>query len=152
MVIIDSTALRSNLYDSQARWGISTRYHWFKRYKLHLCTTIEGIILSHVFTTANCNDAAIALELFPFLKEWEIEFTLGDAAYDSEKVRQIAEQTGIFFVSSINPRNSDDRKDAYGRVIRPFLKTEFGKWLFRFRNTIEQTFNQLKNDGTLVWI
>jgi hypothetical protein len=28
-----------------------------------------------------------------------------------------------------------------------FLKTELGKWMFRFRNTIEQTFNQLKNDG-----
>ncbi|MBB3907401.1 hypothetical protein PNH38_11765 [Anoxybacillus rupiensis] len=27
------------------------------------------------------------------------------------------------------------------------MKTELGKWMFRFRNTIEQTFNQLKNDG-----
>jgi hypothetical protein len=147
VVIIDSTALRSSLYDSQARWGVSTRYSWFKGYKLHLCTTAEGVILSHVFTTANRNDAAVALELFPSLKEGEIEFALGDAAYDSEKVRQMAEQTGIFFVSPINPRNSDKRKDAYGRVIRVFLKTEFGKWLFHFRNTIEQTFNQLKNDG-----
>ncbi|MBB3907322.1 MULTISPECIES: transposase [Anoxybacillaceae] len=147
IVIIDSTALRSSFYDSQARWGISTRYNWFKGYKLHLCTTTEGIVLSHVFTTANRNDAAVALELFPSLKEWKIEFALGDAAYDSEKVRQIAEQTGIFFVSPINPRNSDERKDAYGRMIRSFLKTEFGKWLFGFRNSIEQTFNQLKNDG-----
>jgi hypothetical protein len=57
------------------------------------------------------------------------------------------EQTGIFFVSPINPQNSHERKDAYGRVIRPFLKTEFGKWLFRFRNSIERTFNQLKIDG-----
>jgi hypothetical protein len=147
IVIIDSTALRSSLYDSQARWGISTRYNWFKGYKLHLCTTTRGIILSHVFTTANRNDAAVALKLFPSVKEWDIEFALGDAAYDSEKVRQMAKQTGIFFVSPINPRNSDKRKDAYGRVIPPFLKTEFGKWLFRFRNSIEQTFNRLKNDG-----
>jgi hypothetical protein len=114
---------------------------------LHLCTTTEGIILSHVFTTANRNDAAVALELFPSLKEWEIGFTLGDAAYDSEKVRQMTEQTGIFFVSPINSRNSEERKDAYGRVIPRFLKTTFGKWLFHFHNSIEQTFNQLKNDG-----
>ena len=147
IVIIDSTALRSSLYDSQARWGLSTRHHWFKGYKLHLCTTAEGVILSHVFTTANRNDAAVALELFSSVKEWEVEFALGDAAYDSEKVHQMAEQTGIFFVSPINPRNSDKRKDAYGRVIPVFLKTEFGKWLFYFCNTIEQTFNQLKNDG-----
>jgi Transposase DDE domain len=114
---------------------------------LHLCTTTEGIILSHFFTTANRNDATVALKLFPSVKEWEIEFALGDAAYDSEKVRQMAEQTGIFFVSPINLQNSEKRKDAYGRVIPPFLKTEFGKWLFRFRNSIEQTFNRLKNDG-----
>jgi hypothetical protein len=31
--------------------------------------------------------------------------------------------------------------------LRQFLKTEFGKWLFHFRNMIKQTFNQLKNDG-----
>jgi hypothetical protein len=68
---------------------------------LHLCTTTEGIVLSHVFTTANRNDAVVAIELFQSLKEWEIEFALGDAAYDSEKVRQIAEQTGIFFVSQL---------------------------------------------------
>jgi hypothetical protein len=93
---------------------------------LHLCTTTEGIILSHFFTTANRNDATVALKLFPSVKEWEIEFALGDAAYDSEKVRQMAEQTGIFFVSPINLQNSEKRKDAYGRVIPPFLKTEFG--------------------------
>jgi hypothetical protein len=32
-----------------------------KSIKLHLCITKEGIILSHVFTTANRNDAAIVL-------------------------------------------------------------------------------------------
>jgi hypothetical protein len=81
------------------------------------------------------------------VKEWEIEFTLRNAAYDSEKVCQMAEQTGSFFVSPINPRNSYKRKDAYGWVIPVFLKAEFGKWLFRFCNSIEQTFNRLKNDG-----
>ncbi|MED3841870.1 transposase [Geobacillus stearothermophilus] len=42
-MLIDSTALRSSLYDSQAKWGMSTRCHWFKGYKLHLCTTAKGI-------------------------------------------------------------------------------------------------------------
>jgi hypothetical protein len=59
----------------------------------------------------------------------------------------MAEQTRIFLVSPIHPRNSDKRKDTYGRVIPQFLKTEFRKWLFRFHDTIEQTFHQLKNDG-----
>jgi hypothetical protein len=53
--------LRSNLYDSQAKWGMSTRYHWLKEYQLHLCTTIEGSILSRIFTTANRNDTSIII-------------------------------------------------------------------------------------------
>ncbi len=57
----------------------------------------EGIILSHVLTTANRNDAAVAPELLVSLKKWDIELVLGDAAYDSEKVRQTAEQSGILF-------------------------------------------------------
>jgi hypothetical protein len=67
---------------------------------------------------------------------------LGDTSYDSENVRNMAEETGIFFISLINPRNSEERKDSYGQVMPSFLKTELGKWMFRFRNTIEQTFNQ----------
>jgi len=78
-------------------------------------------------TAANRNDAAVALKLFPSLQNGKVEFALGDASYDSEKVRQTAEQTGIFFVSPINPRNSEERKDAYGRAMPLFLKTEFGK-------------------------
>jgi hypothetical protein len=105
---------------------------------LHLCITREGIILSHAFATANQHDASVALTL----KKWKIEFALGNAAYDSENVRNMAEETGIFFISPINPRNSEEQKDSYGRVMPSFLKTELGKWMFRFRNTIEQTFNQ----------
>ncbi len=32
-VLTDSTALLSSLYDSQAKWGKSTRYGWYKGYK-----------------------------------------------------------------------------------------------------------------------
>ncbi|BDG47431.1 hypothetical protein [Parageobacillus sp. KH3-4] len=32
IVLIGSTDLRSSLYDSQAKWGASTRCHWFKGY------------------------------------------------------------------------------------------------------------------------
>jgi hypothetical protein len=134
---IDITILRSSVYDSQAKWGVSTRYHWFKGYKLHLCTTAEGIILSHMLTTANRNDAAVAPELLVSLNQWDIEFVLGDAAYDSEKVRQTAEQSGILLISPINRRNSKERKDAYGRVLPVFLKMRFGQWLFGLRRVIE---------------
>jgi IS5 family transposase len=131
-VLIDSTALRSSLYDSQAKWRVFTRYHWFKGYKLHLCTAAEGIALSHVWTTANRNDAAVAPELLVSLQQWDIKLVLGDAAYDSEKVQQTVERAGILLISPINCRNSEERKDAYGRVLPVFLKTRFGNGCLGF--------------------
>lgn len=146
IVLIDRTALRSSPYDSQARWGMSTRYCWFKGYKLHLDTTTEGIILSHVFTTANRHDAAVAPEVLSALQGWDIQFALGDAAYDSVEVRNIAENIGILFVFYVNPRNQkSERKDAYSRVIPDFLNTWFGKWLLGLRTNVERVFNQQNN-------
>jgi hypothetical protein len=78
----------------------------------HLCTTTEGIILSHAMTTANRNDAVVAPELLSSLQGWDIEFELGDAAYDSEQIRKTAEQVDNFFVSPINRRNSEERDMA----------------------------------------
>jgi hypothetical protein len=51
-----------------------------------------------------------------FIKEWKIEFALGDIANGSQKIRQVKEHK-TFFISPVNPRNSKDRKDAYGWVI-----------------------------------
>lgn len=59
------------------------------------------------------NDAAATSRLFASLEQWEIKWALGDAAYDSEKVRQ----TDDF---PINRRNSEGRKDAYDRILPAF--------------------------------
>lgn len=126
-VIIASTVLRNSLYDSQAKWWLSTRYHWFKGYKLHVCTPTKRIILSYVLITANRNAVALTHRLLSFLQEWNIEFALGDASYDNEYIRKVAEQIRIFLVCPINRRNSKERNEAYGRVIPVFLKTRFGK-------------------------
>jgi hypothetical protein len=126
---------------------VPTQYHWLKGYKLHLCSNAGGIILSYVLTTANQNDAAVAPGLLVSLKQWDIKLVLGDAAYDSEKVRQTAKQSGILFLSPINLRNSEERKDVYSRVLPVFLKTRFGRWLFGVRHGIERVFNELKSDG-----
>jgi hypothetical protein len=80
------------------------------------------------------------------LEQWDIEFILGDATYDSEKVCQTAEQSGILLISPINRHNSEERKDAYERVLPVFLKTRFGQWLFGLRREIERVFNELKSD------
>jgi hypothetical protein len=52
-----------------------------------------------MLNTANRNDEGVALELLDSLKQWDMEFALGDVAYDSEKIRQTVGQTGILFIS-----------------------------------------------------
>jgi hypothetical protein len=83
-----------------------------------------------VLTTANRNDVTAVPEFLVSLEQWDMEFALGVIAYDSQKVRQIAEQAGIIFISLINRLNSEERKDACGSVLSVFLKTRFGQWLF----------------------
>jgi len=60
--------------------------------------------------TANRHDAAVTPELLSSLQGWDIEFAFGDATYDSEQIRQTAEQVDIFLVSLINRHNNDDEK------------------------------------------
>jgi Transposase DDE domain len=105
----------------------------------------ESFYLMWIIT--NRNDVAVATELLVSLKQWDNKLLLDDAAYDSKKVRQTAEQAGILLISPINRRNSEERKDAYGRVLSVFLKTRFGQWLFGLRREIERVFNELKSDG-----
>jgi hypothetical protein len=57
----------------------------------------------------------------------EYGICIGDAAYNSEKVRQTAKQARILFISPINCYNIGARKDAYGWVLPVFLKTRFGQ-------------------------
>nr|WP_244411268.1 transposase [Parageobacillus thermoglucosidasius] len=110
-----------------------------KGYQLHLCTTTERIILSHVLTTANRNDAAVAPELFASLGQWGIEFVLGDAAYDSEKVRQ-TESYSFLPSTAVIARN--------GKCLWPGFSCSFAnEWLFGFHRKIKRVFNDLKSDG-----
>lgn len=147
LAFMDSTALRSSLYDSQAKWSKSTRYKWYRGYKLHLCMSADGLILSYQFTTANVYDSVPAPALLQSLSGKQIEIMIADKAYDSKKVRKAADQADVFFLSPINKRRSDKRKDSYGRMIPCFLDTSLGKWLMKQRTDIERQFHILKDKG-----
>jgi transposase len=147
LAFMDSTALRSSLYDSQARWSKSTRYKWYRGYKLHLCVSADGLILSYQFTTANVYDSVPAPSLLRSLPQKQVEMIVADKAYDSKKIREAANQTDVFFLSPINKRRSAKRKDSYGRIIPCFLSTSLGKWLMKQRTDIERQFNILKDKG-----
>uniref|UniRef100_UPI003144F34A hypothetical protein n=1 Tax=Saccharococcus caldoxylosilyticus TaxID=81408 RepID=UPI003144F34A len=65
---------------------------------------------------------SVAPELLWSLQKWDIEFALGDATYDNKNVRKVTEQSKILFISPIHQRNSNERKNTYGRVIPVLLK------------------------------
>jgi hypothetical protein len=66
------------------------------------------------------------------LEQWDIEFALGDAAYDSEKVRQTAEQAEIMFISPINCCNSEEQKKVSMAEFFPFFKRGLANGYLRF--------------------
>ncbi|MED3934723.1 transposase, partial [Priestia megaterium] len=146
-VLIDSTALRSSLYDSQAKWGKSTRYGWYKGYKAHVCSTPEGVVLSYAFTTANVHDSKMAPVLLQDIKDQNVLFSVADAAYDSQRIYEIARTCNIFAMNPINPRNGEQNKSTHRRVLSHFIQTIFGKQLMKERRKIEQQFSKLKDKG-----
>ncbi|MGR5965279.1 transposase [Bacillus cereus] len=146
-VLIDSTALRSSLYDSKAKWGKSTRYGWYKGYKVHVCSTPEGVVLSYAFTTANVHDSKMAPVLLQDIQDQNVLFSIADAAYDSQHIYEIARTCNIFAMNPINPRNGEQLKSTHRRVLFQFAQTIFGKQLMKERGKIEQQFSNLKDKG-----
>ncbi len=148
LAVIDSTALRSSLYDSQAAYGKSTRLHMFKGYKLHLYTSVEGVALTYAFVPANRHDSAIIPALLRTSENLglEVACVLGDAAYDSREIRETADSLRIQMLTAINKRNGV-RKDGYGRVMSDFLQTAMGATIFNLRNQIERLFHTLTDKG-----
>ncbi|OQR53321.1 transposase [Bacillus sp. CDB3] len=147
-VLIDSTALRSSLYDSQAKWGKSTRYGWYKGYKAHVCATPEGVVLlSYTFTTANVHDSKMAPVLLQDIQDRNVLFSVADAAYDSQHIYEVERTCDIFAINPINPRNGEKIKNTHRRVLSHFIQTIFGKQLMKERGKIEQQFSTLKDKG-----
>ncbi|HEF1880273.1 transposase [Bacillus thuringiensis] len=144
-VLIDSTALRSSLYDSQAKWGKSTRYGWYKGYKAHVCSTPEGVVLSYAFTTANVHDSKMTPVLLQDIQDQNVLFSVADAAYDSQRIYEIARTCNVFAMNPINPRNGEQNKSTHRRVLSHFIQTILGKQLMKERGKIEQQFSKLKD-------
>ncbi|HFJ9465847.1 transposase [Bacillus sp. FSL L8-0199] len=146
-VLIDSTALRSSLYDSQAKWRKSTRYGWYKGYKAHVCSTPEGVVLSYAFTTANVHDSKMAPVLLRDIQNQHVLFSIADAAYDSQRIYEIARTCNIFDMNPINPINGEQNKSTHRRILSHFILIILGKQLMKERGKIEQQFSKHKDKG-----
>jgi hypothetical protein len=143
---IDSTALRSSRFDSEAKSGKSTRLGWYKGYKLHLVSSADLIPLEFHFTTANVYDSNCK-NLLLKLKDYDIFALLGDAAYDSVKLFKLCEELSFHLVTDINLRKSksvDNIKNEYRKRNFYFIDSPIGEKIYKQRISIERLFSILK--------
>ncbi|MGM0472313.1 MAG: transposase, partial [Bacillota bacterium] len=94
---IDSTPLRSSKYDSEAKFGTSTRLGNYKGYKLHLVASKDALPVAFKCSTANVYDNTFdyCQQLMRSLGDYDPFILLGDAAYDSTKLFKLADQLGF---------------------------------------------------------
>lgn len=143
---IDSTALRSSRFDSQAKSGKGTRLGWYTGYKLHLVSSCDLIPLAFHITTANVYDSNCE-QLIKQLDDHDIFTLLGDAAYDSVKLFELCEQMSIHLLTDINLRKAksvDGIKNEYRIRNLLYLESPIGRKIYKQRISIERLFSILK--------
>ncbi|SHK06934.1 transposase [Paramaledivibacter caminithermalis] len=143
---VDSTALRSSKFDSEAKKDKSTRLGWCQGYKLHLVSSLDSITIAFNFTTANVYDSNCK-ELIRELDDYDIFVLLGAAAYDSVKLFELCDELSINLLTDIDLRKAksiDSLKNEYSRKNILYLESPTGEKIYRNRITIERLFEVLK--------
>ncbi|WP_242851955.1 transposase [Clostridium botulinum] len=105
---IDGTALRSSLYDSEARYGKGTRLGRYKGYKLHCtaCVCDSILPLSFSVTTANVYDNQVQGLLYE-LKTYNPFIVLADAAYDDAQWFKVSKTLEYNLLTDVNMRKAN---------------------------------------------
>lgn len=126
--------------DKQAAWGCKKNSQgnvtFWKGYKLHLDITDQGIPVTALVTGANVHDsqAAIPMEKITEKRVTHL-YSLMDAAYDAEPIRQYIEGKGRKAIIDMNKRKNDSRS--------PFDPAT--KERFKIRSTSERGNAHLKD-------
>jgi len=98
-LIADSTPL-VDLYDMEARWGITSRGP-FKGFKIHTVVNQAGLPLKGLVTTGNCYDSPFLPRL---IEDLEADYVLADAGYNSKRNLKAVRDMGAVPVIADNPR------------------------------------------------
>jgi len=98
-LIADSTPL-VDLYDMEARWGITSRGP-FKGFKVHAVVNQAGLPLKGLVTTGNCYDSPLLPKL---IEDLEADYVLADAGYNSKRNLKAVRDMGAVPVIADNPR------------------------------------------------
>lgn len=78
------------------------------------------------------------------MQDQNVLFSVADAAYDSQHIYEIARVCNIF---AINPRNGEQNKSTYRRILSQFIQTILGKQSMKECGKVEQQFSNLKDKG-----
>jgi transposase len=104
----------------RSRGGLTT--------KIHALVDAEGRPVRLELTAGQTHDSQPALAMLEAMREGTI--LLADKAYDSDAIRQLAENKKAW--ANIPPKSN--RRKSFA----------FSKFLYRYRNLVERFFNKLK--------
>ena len=138
----------SHSKDPDARWG-RVRRGWAKGYKFHAVYGRGSVPLAWEVTPLNEAEPQVAARLISSLRRGG-GYILGDCAYDSNPLHDIALSVGCQLVAQRKRPGSGlgHRRHSPGRLRSiALLQQEFGQLLYAFREQVERKFAWLTNHG-----
>jgi hypothetical protein len=140
-------AVGSHSKDPDCAWGRAGR-SYAKGYKLHAVYGSAPLPLTWDVAPLNVSEPEVAARLFPALQGGG--YILGDKAYDSNPLHDVALRTGHQLVAE-RKRPCDGlghRRHSPGRLrSMALLQNNFGKAIYRSRDDVERHFGWLTNHG-----
>jgi len=136
-IVVDSSAVNAYFQcDPDARWGYTDVDKPFFGYKLHILIDAKSELpIAFRVTAGNVHDSQEYLNLLEDMEEAEPEHAYGDAAYDSEALREAS--LNLHDIKLHTPRNPR-RKGG---------KARSNKTLKRVKSAVERVFSRLKLVG-----
>lgn len=134
-VVVDSSAVEAYFHrDPDARWGYRDVDKPFFGYKLHILIDVKTELpIAFRITKGNIHDSQEYLNLLDQVEDPAApEHAYGDAAYDSEALRQAS--MSLYDVELHTPRNPRRRGG----------KAKSSKTLKRMKSAVERVFSRLK--------
>lgn len=150
VMLIDGKPLLvgSHSKDPDALWGHARR-GWAKGYRFHAVYGAGSMPLAWEVTPLNEAEPEVAARLFPSIRRGG-GYILGDIAYDSNPLHDVALATGCQLVAQRKRPHSGlgHRRHSPGRLRSiALLQQEFGNALYAFRKQAERHFGWLTNHG-----
>jgi len=132
-IVVDSSAVEAYFHsDPDARWGYTDVDKPFFGYKLHILVDSKSELpIAFRITAGNVHDSQEYLNLLDDIEEAEPEHAYGDAAYDSEALREASKS--LYYIELHMPRTptTEGRRGSKQQNLQT-------------KSTVERVFSRLK--------